>query len=306
MTASTHSRPRSATHSPGAVGDGGTAVALVALAAPATASASSAGRTSINVPRDFPTFQRWLAPERGAGVLIFKESDRRVHRRQAHRPSAPARSPGAARFRAQGGLRSQTSRRGDRDDADGQCDRRFHAGSGTSPPATTARLPGRPPAGGHHGRRRRPRGPTGRWRLLGPGGRGQKRRPPPNPLRRRHHPRWGSREHAPPGGRPVRHRDHHLQPRPLRPHHRTRRPDPAAREGQPPGAHPPPLLASAPVGHPGARPARDPHHEPPSARRRWLRGHRRAAAQFPVRPIRPGSRRSRPGSAAAGSPTPSS
>src|SRR5215472_393250 len=58
MTASTHSRPRSATHCPGgAVGDGGAAAGLVTLAAPATVSASSTGRRSINVPRDFPTIQ---------------------------------------------------------------------------------------------------------------------------------------------------------------------------------------------------------------------------------------------------------
>src|SRR5215475_14393556 len=58
MTASTHSRPRSATHFPGGdVGDGGAAAGLVTLEAPATASASSTGRTSINVPRDFPTIQ---------------------------------------------------------------------------------------------------------------------------------------------------------------------------------------------------------------------------------------------------------
>src|SRR5262249_4643363 len=238
MTASTHSRPRSATHCPGgAVGDGGAAAGLVTLAAPATASASSTGRRSINVPRDFPTIQaavdaaapgatihvgpgtyteqipitkdldlrgvgaaatviqtlatlvpfgvflptgapaaavvrvgsgarahlgpggertasvctraagvlatqgiltriagqsddrpgrvtgvgpgRRLAPERRdvPGFLIFKECDRRVHRRQGHRPFAPARSPGAARFRAQGGLRPRTGRFGDGDDA---------------------------------------------------------------------------------------------------------------------------------------------------------------------------------------------
>jgi hypothetical protein len=58
MTVSTHSRPRSATHCPGgAVGDGGTDAGLVTLAAPATGSASSTGRASINVPRDFPTIQ---------------------------------------------------------------------------------------------------------------------------------------------------------------------------------------------------------------------------------------------------------
>ena len=63
---------------------------------------------------------------------------------------------------------------------------------------------------------------------------------------------------------------------------------------EPPGAHPPPLLAPPAGGHPRARPARDPHHQPPSARRRWLRGHRGAAAQLPIRPIRPGHRRSTP------------
>ena len=48
------------------------------------------------------------------------------------------------------------------------------------------------------------------------------------------------------------------------------------------------------VMHPRPRPARDPGHEPPGPGRRRLRGDRGAAAQLPVRPIRPGDRRGAP------------
>ena len=61
---------------------------------------------------------------------------------------------------------------------------------------------------------------------------------------------------------PVGHRGHRLQPRPLRPHHWARRPDPAARESQPAGAHPSPLLAPPAGGLPG----RDPIEIPSTSR----------------------------------------
>ena len=72
MTVSTHSRPRAAIHCPGgAVGDGGAAAGLVTLAAPATVSASSTGRRSINVPRDFPAIQAALdAAAPGATIHV--------------------------------------------------------------------------------------------------------------------------------------------------------------------------------------------------------------------------------------------
>ena len=65
-------------------------------------------------------------------------------------------------------------------------------------------------------------------------------------------------EHAPPRGRPVVHRGDRLQPRALRPHHRPRRPDPAAGDGEPAGAHPPALLAPPAGDDPRSRPAGDP------------------------------------------------
>ena len=58
MTVSTHSRPGQQHTARGALlAMVALMLGLVTLAAPATASASSTGRTSINVPRDFPTIQ---------------------------------------------------------------------------------------------------------------------------------------------------------------------------------------------------------------------------------------------------------
>ena len=58
MTVSTHSRPGQQHTLPGALlAMAALMLGLVTLEAPATASASSTGRTSINVPRDFPTIQ---------------------------------------------------------------------------------------------------------------------------------------------------------------------------------------------------------------------------------------------------------
>ena len=95
-------------------------------------------------------------------------------------------------------------------------------------------------------------------------------------------------------GRPVGHRGHRVQPRPLRPHHRARRADPPAGHGEPAGAHPPAVLAPPPGGDPRPRPAGDPDDEPPGSDRRRLRGDRGTAAQLPVRPVRPGDRRGAP------------
>jgi hypothetical protein len=58
MTVSTHSRPGQQHTARGALlAMAALMLGLVTLAAPATASASSTGRTSVNVPRDFPTIQ---------------------------------------------------------------------------------------------------------------------------------------------------------------------------------------------------------------------------------------------------------
>jgi Metallo-beta-lactamase superfamily len=76
-------------------------------------------------------------------------------------------------------------------------------------------------------------------------------------------------------------------------HHRARRLDPPAGNGEPAGAYPPAVLAP-PADDPRARPARGPDHEPPGSGRRRLRGDRGPAAQLLVRPIRPGDRRGAP------------
>ena len=98
-------------------------------------------------------------------------------------------------------------------------------------------------------------------------------------------------EHAPAGHRPRLDRGGGLQPRPLRPHHRPRRPDRRGGPGEHAGPDPPAFLAAAPGAPARDRAAGDPDRQPAGAGGRRVRRPGGSAAQLPARRLGAGHRR---------------